>query len=187
MYTLGDKYGIEQLQTIAVEKIRVEMKGEAPGVRGTLSYVSVADIVKREALNNTFSDVLATITHVYQNTQEEDRIRRMMVRFPWESSVLGECKIEWTLFLSRDLEYAHDMTLYTIDKIESHEDFAEEVDEYTCPRCEEDCIINWTIEPESTFTCLHCKETSKGELWGHEGGRRKPYSRSVDHSIAVYH
>jgi len=86
LYTLGDKYGIITLQAGA-------LRGLTAILRKALS--ETPEKIEPEFVN----DLLATITHIYQNTPQDDRMRKKVACFPWKSSTMVPYKDQCTEFL----------------------------------------------------------------------------------------
>jgi len=167
MYTLSDKYGITRLRSRAKSKL---CGWEGVNTLASMSSTSVADL----------NDMLAAISHVYQNTQENDALRIAMVRCPWDRTLLQEHRGEWMSFLSLNPEYACDMTLYCSEKIAKFEEFTETMTEFVCPKCEQECIMNAWRQEDRVFTCAACSQTYDWLTGGGNVPEEQPTSRSED-------
>jgi len=170
LYTLGDKYGIEALKSHAQNEFcwglqRFESLIERP----------TADLSECAAPLN---DILAAISHIYQNTQEDDEIRRILVSCPWNSVLLEEHKVEWASFLAHNHQYACDLTLYSAEKIAAHEKFSEDFVEYRCPECSATCVMGGgvNLKHDKRFACPSCSAISTS--WTSEWSAGQPESRS---------
>jgi len=175
LYTLGDKYGITDLPSIAKQKFRHAL-GEAIQA---LSISATAEPTKATKI----SDILAAITHVYQNTREKDHIRSIVARIPWQSAVLRAHAVVWTNFVRQTPEYALDMSIYSVDKIGKYEEYVEQYTEYNCPTCGYVWSMTHIIVGGKKFRCPDCRKEFDGEVWNGDDEGDKPGSRELD----MYH
>jgi len=147
MYTMGDKYGIERLRSHAAYNLG--RRSNSICDLASEASTSVADL----------NDMLAAISHIYQNTQEEDALRIALVRCPWDSDLLQEHTGEWTSFLAENPDYACDMTLYCSEKIAKFEEFTETMTKFVCPKCNKECIMNARDQEDRSYICAVCLAT----------------------------
>lgn len=173
MYTIGDKYGIKSLQSAAYLGLRKKLLA----YDGSPVYPTALPPKKQMILG----DVLAAISHIYQNTQEKDSIRNMVARTSWDSAVLQKHRIDWTSFPGLNPDYACDMTLYSSEKLARYERYTEDFVEYQCSACGEGHIINMkAAESEKELTCFRCGTMRPSASWVIEPPGEQPHTRSHD-------
>jgi hypothetical protein len=174
LYTLGDKYSITGLSTFTEKHLRNAFTAAIP--------IAKVDISPKHTANNLLrlKDMLVAISHIYENTRENDRIRKMLASLPWQSGVLRKFSVEWTSFLRRVPEYACDMSLYSVNKIEEYADVTERHHEYNCPLCSFSWSMTHIIEGGTKFRCLGCREDLDGAIWQFDDDAGKPNTREYD-------
>jgi len=168
MYTMADKYGITRLKSCTGHNLS----------RGAHSICKIASKASTSVAD--LNDMLAAISHIYRNTQENDALRMAVVRCPWDSDLLQKHKEEWTSFLVDTPEYACDMTLYCNEKLERYEVFNEQLTEFVCPGCKEECIISASDPQNRVYTCVACFETYDWKSGNCCVPSEQPGSRSDD-------
>jgi hypothetical protein len=145
LYTIGDKYGVTRLQSCALQGLHEALVHIVYDVSGDLNW------------SECMTELFSAITHIYDNTQEEDPIRKMVAKIPWSRSMIWREHLEeWTAFLRDTPGYACDAILLSGYKIDSHEDSWQDFKEYVCEECGGTWNMDVAIRSGATLSCFHC-------------------------------
>ena len=166
LYVLGDKYGISRLRKSAIAALSQALDDDF-----------LYRAVPKPAMMN---DLLATIAYLYENTRDNDVIRKMMAYFPWSSTKIESCPDEFAELLRCYPDYALNVILYSGDKIVAYDDFCSDLTVYTCASCGSSFLMSKMAALDEMFACYKCRKRDTSLRFSPSDCDNKPPSREVD-------